>query len=150
MFLIGLYAGKKRFFQRINELKPSLTKLWVVAGFCGIAGNAVFVWAYHLQNLFVPNLYNVVYAGTQILAVPGMTLFYILSFCLVAGSQFGTKLFRLFAPMGKIALSNYVLQSLIQNILLFGFGFGLYGTVSPAQGILWCLGIYSAQLIFSH
>ncbi len=150
MFLLGLYAGKKKVFQRLGELKSLLKKWWVVTGVMGLVGNAFFVWAYHLQNLFVPNGYNVVYAVMQIVSVPTMTFFYICSFCLIANHISGQKVLHLFAPMGKIALSNYVMQSLIVNLILFGFGLGLYGKISPANGLLWCIGIYGFQLLFSH
>jgi uncharacterized protein len=150
MFLLGLYAGKRKIFQRLDELKPILKKWWVVTSVLGFGGNVLFVWAYHLQNVFVPNSYNVVYAFMQILSVPTLTLFYVCSFCLLAQRVSGQKLLHLFAPMGKIALSCYVMQSLLVNLILFGFGLGLYGKISPAQGLLWCLGIYGFQLVFSH
>jgi len=150
MFLLGLYAGKKRFFQRLGELNPLIWKLWIVTAIFGFGGNVIFVWAYHLQNLFVPNEYNVIYAFMQILSVPSLTTFYVCSFALLSQNISGQKLLSIFAPMGRIALTNYVMQSLIISLILFGFGMGYYGKIAPSWGILCCLGIFSFQLLFSH
>lgn len=47
-------------------------------------GTIVFVWAYHHQNLFVPNIYNVIYSAFHVISVPTMTLFYITGFYLLS------------------------------------------------------------------
>ena len=57
---------------------------------------------------------------------------------------------ELLAPMGKIALTNYVMQSLFCNILLFGFGFGLYGKISPSEGLVFCILIWLIQMLLSN
>ncbi len=56
---------------------------------------------------------------------------------------------RRLAAVGRMALSNYLLQSLIMVILFFGYGFGLFGHIGRAK--LWwiVLGIWMFQLYFS-
>jgi len=53
------------------------------------------------------------------------------------------------APVGRMALTNYLTQSVLYLILFTGVGFGLYGEVGPA----WCVGlaviIFAAQMAFS-
>jgi len=54
-----------------------------------------------------------------------------------------------FSAIGKMALSNYLLQSAIGVMLFYSVGFGLAGDISPA----WCyvigIGIFIFQIIFS-
>jgi uncharacterized protein len=48
--------------------------------------------------------------------------------------------------VGRTAFSNYILQTLIATTLLYGHGFGLFGSVSRVGQILICLGIWIVQL----
>ncbi|MBK6611431.1 MAG: DUF418 domain-containing protein [Sphingobacteriales bacterium] len=150
MFLLGLYAGKKQYFQRIEELKSKIKYIFYLSGILGITGNIVFVWAYFHQNLFVPNIYNVINSIFHFIAVPTMTIFYITGIYLLSKVRVGEVIVELLAPMGKIALTNYVMQSLFCNILLFGFGFGLYGKISPSEGLVFCILIWLIQMLLSN
>ncbi|EMD83204.1 DUF418 domain-containing protein [Pacificimonas flava] len=63
----------------------------------------------------------------------------------------GTRLQRLFAPAGRMALTNYIGQTLICQWWLFpGFGLGLHGRLSIAQ--LWGVAavILAVQLVASR
>ena len=48
-----------------------------------------------------------------------------------------------------MALSNYLLQSLIATTLFYGYGFGLFGQVGPALGLLITIAIFTAQIPLS-
>lgn len=50
---------------------------------------------------------------------------------------------------GRMALSNYLMQSVIVTTLAFSYGFGLYGKISPLHGIFLTVLIYVFQLFFS-
>lgn len=54
------------------------------------------------------------------------------------------------APVGRMALTNYLCQSVILMLLLQGFGLGLGAALSHAQLFGVCLGIMLAQLLFCH
>lgn len=59
-------------------------------------------------------------------------------------------LFRLFRPVGQMALSNYLLQSLICGIIFYGPGLGLYGKLER-QDIYYIAGlILCLQIAMSH
>lgn len=54
-----------------------------------------------------------------------------------------------FAAVGRMAFSNYVLQTLLCTALFFGWGLGWYGTLSRSQ-TMWCvLAISAVQIVFS-
>ncbi|MEO8368280.1 MAG: DUF418 domain-containing protein [Candidatus Solibacter sp.] len=54
-----------------------------------------------------------------------------------------------FAAAGRMAFTNYLTQSLILALLFYGYGFGLFGQLDPAAGLLITLALYAAQLWFS-
>lgn len=53
------------------------------------------------------------------------------------------------APMGRMALTNYIMQSLILTTLFYGYGFGLFGQVSRAPQMLIVVAILAFQLVIS-
>lgn len=56
---------------------------------------------------------------------------------------------RALAAVGRTALSNYLLQSLICTFIFYGFGLGLYGSVERIGQISIVVGVWVLQLVFS-
>lgn len=54
-------------------------------------------------------------------------------------------LLRLFAPAGRMAFTNYIVQSLVFGWVFFGYGLGLLGRVSAATALAWGIVAYAAQ-----
>lgn len=48
-----------------------------------------------------------------------------------------------------MALSNYLLQSVVCTTLFYSYGFGLFGQVGPAAGVLLSCAIYALQIPLS-
>src|SRR6218665_414037 len=59
-------------------------------------------------------------------------------------------LFALMRPVGQMAFTNYLAQSLICGIIFYGVGFGLYGKLELYQVYLIAGGIWILQIIWSH
>jgi uncharacterized protein len=62
----------------------------------------------------------------------------------------GPRLVRWLAPVGRMALTNYLTQSLICSLIFYGFGFGLFDRIGAAAGAGLAIAIYLAQCIASH
>ena len=56
----------------------------------------------------------------------------------------------LFAAAGRMALTNYLLQSLIFTTLFYGYGFGLFNRLSSARVVPLGLLVFVCQLYFSR
>lgn len=56
---------------------------------------------------------------------------------------------RVLAPAGRMALTNYLMQSIICVVYFYGFGLGHWG-MPRAQQVLFVLVVYAAQIAFSH
>lgn len=56
---------------------------------------------------------------------------------------------RPFASVGRMALTNYVMQSVICTMIFYGHGFGLFGEVSRVGQLGFVLGVWVFQLIVS-
>lgn len=62
----------------------------------------------------------------------------------------GKGLWLLFAPLGRLSLSNYLVQSVVCAVLFYYTGFGLFGQLSRMQLLLTAVIIITLQLMISH
>ena len=53
------------------------------------------------------------------------------------------------AAAGRMALTNYLTQSLVFSMLFYGYGFGLFGRLTTAPAALLGVAVYAGQLWFS-
>ncbi len=51
--------------------------------------------------------------------------------------------------VGRMALTNYLLQTVVCTTLFYGYGFGLYGKIGIAGGIFLTVVIYALQIPLS-
>lgn len=56
---------------------------------------------------------------------------------------------KVLAPFGRMALTNYLTQSLIQASFFYGWGLGQYG-MGRASQLAFAIGIVCLQVVFSH
>ena len=60
------------------------------------------------------------------------------------------KILGVLAPAGKMALTNYLMQSLIASTVFFGYGLGFWNQWGRADLAIFVLVVFIAQVIFSH
>lgn len=85
------------------------------------------------------------YEGPMILLALG----YFTGLLLLLGRERGSALLAKVAPMGRMALSHYLAQSLVCTWAFSGHGLGLWGKIPPAGVILGGMGLYGIQLAAS-
>lgn len=82
-------------------------------------------------------------------AGPLVSLAYLSGISLLVDSGRCRLLTRSLANVGRMALTNYLLQSLIATTIFYFYGFGLFGETSRSQRVLIVLGVYAAQVALS-
>ncbi len=65
------------------------------------------------------------------------------------GHPIAADLLKVFAPVGRMAFSNYILQSLIFGFIFFGYGLGYFGRLGAAHTLLIGLAVYTMQIVLS-
>lgn len=58
--------------------------------------------------------------------------------------------FSLFRPVGQMAFTNYLMQSLICGLLFYGVGWGWYGHLERYEIYIVVAAIWMVQIIYSH
>ncbi len=56
----------------------------------------------------------------------------------------------MFAPIGRMAFTNYVLQSIIFGFIFFGYGLGQWGQMGATAALGLGVAVYIAQMFFSR
>jgi len=79
-----------------------------------------------------------------------LSLFYLSSIAYAMSFVSGSKILGIFAPAGKMALTNYLMQSLIASTVFFGYGLGFWNQWGRANLALFVIGVFATQVIFSH
>lgn len=149
-FLLGLWVGRRKFFDNFDVNKPFFKK---VMWWC--LGVNVFIIAFLLTlvlgkyfeklgtwgNLLGNTLYNI-HCVT-------MTVFYITSISLLLNLKSMRWILDKFSAVGKMGLTNYLLQSAIGVILFYGIGFGLAGEFNAGWCYLIGIAIFILQIVVS-
>ena len=88
-------------------------------------------------------------AVTYAISVVPLSLAYVATFCLYWKKKPVSKL-RFLAPVGRMALTNYIMQTVLCIIIFYGVGYGFGGDIGPS--VFWpiALGIYILQIIYSN
>jgi uncharacterized protein len=60
------------------------------------------------------------------------------------------SLVRWLPCVGRMALTNYIAQSLICTTIFYGHGFGLFGRVGRFRQLVFVLGVWAIQIAFSN
>jgi uncharacterized protein len=62
----------------------------------------------------------------------------------------GNSKLKLLAPLGRMAMTNYLMQTIIGITIYYGVGFGLGGKIGPSFFIPIGLGVYVLQIAYSN
>ncbi|MFI6739918.1 DUF418 domain-containing protein [Nonomuraea sp. NPDC050451] len=141
--LIGLAVGKLGAMRDLSAHTSTLRKLQWTGFTVGLAGAFVYTTsAWHgtmhkfwgeAVDLVTAPLLAAAYAATFLRLLPYMP-----------------RIARALAAPGRMALSNYLAQSMICSLIFTGYGLALVDRVSPPLEVLIALGIFVCQVFYSH
>ncbi|MDP3463086.1 MAG: DUF418 domain-containing protein [Bacteroidales bacterium] len=149
MFLLGMIFMRKGMLTQPALHKSFFKKLLTYTLPVGLAG-AYILASYSPQiSQSDPGWLNVLVMFSHTQGGTALALSYLALIVMCSqANRFGWLRQKL-ASTGRMALTNYLMQSIIVTTLCFSYGLGLYGKVSPLQGIFISLTIYIIQLFLS-
>jgi uncharacterized protein len=98
---------------------------------------------------FRPSLAGFVQQTAGSLAMPALAGAYASLIALGFLSPAGRKYLDWAGAIGRTALSNYLLQTVVATMLFYSYGLGLFGSMGPAVGLIPTFAIYAAQIPLS-
>jgi uncharacterized protein len=152
-FLLGMYTGRKRWFENTDTAKPILIKIckncaWLMLGSLVIAmgmfGLDALLKLGWQQNPIAGFIFSIFYdlfnAALVCIYISGLTL-------LMYKPRWQKRLFP-FSTVGKMALTCYLMQTAVGLLLFYHVGFGLVGKTTQWQNWLITFVFFIIQSLF--
>jgi uncharacterized protein len=141
MFLLGMVAARRRLFSDLTGQESFLRQAQWIGFPVGLAGGAVYAALGAAGNTWGTTV--------SVLTAPFLTAAFVATLVRLMHAP-GTAWIRtVLAPVGRIALTNYLAQSVVGIILFTGVGLGLAGRVSPPLLFLLAFVIFTGQVAVS-
>lgn len=147
-FLLGLYVGRLQLFRNFMDQKKLVKNvLWgsvvlfvvsiglIIAIFSQLGPEVKFDNWVAMFGLTALDLNNI-----------GMTFIIMASFVILYRKQKTGKWLATFAPYGRMALTNYVFQSIVGTFIFFGWGLGYLGELRNIYTFLFSIVIILVQM----
>ncbi len=143
LFLLGALAGRTGLFNRPNRR----TWLLILAAALPLALVFKGFYAYwFLTDTFHPFSRGFSFA----LGGPALMFVYLSGLTLLLQGEAWRRRLRLFGAAGRMALSNYLGQSLICTLLFNGYGLGFWGELDLTVTLPLVLAVFALQAVFSY
>lgn len=149
MFFFGMYFWKTRIFTHTTENIARIRKIALISLLIGLTGTIIAIFG----KLFIDGgespWYFVQYGGL-FMSAPSISIFYIMSLLLLLeNKQRLRRVAQILQPVGKMALTNYLMQTVICTFIFYSYGLGMFGKLGPFYWIAITVSIYVVQIILS-
>lgn len=145
-FLVGLAAGRRGVLAESHRYRPQLLRLIGYGLPVGLAGS---VFSAMCGKGPLEPRWSDVGMAVEVLTAPALTVAYACGLLLLLSTRHGRGIGNLLAPAGRMALTNYLTQSLVMALVFTGYGLALYGRAGTATVLAGCCVLYAAQLMLS-
>jgi len=141
-FLLGLFAGKEKLYERNHTNIVRMKNWWKISLFLGLI--TVCLNGLALLTKFDD---SIAYFLTSLSGL-FLAVFYLTTSYLFSSRTFFKKILSPFQYVGRMSLTNYLAQSVI--VIFFFRFFQLYNTLTLTEGLLISVAIFFIQLCFSY
>jgi uncharacterized protein len=150
LFLLGMWVWRAGIVQRLDEYKPVLKR---VCSWCIPVGLAMSVYVAIVQAVLPPGTVSLWGWFAGVLWLPGSHILsagYVSGLALLYLREDWRRFLLPFAAVGRMALTDYLMQSVLCTLFFYHYTTGLYGRIGPAIGLIPTFLLYGAQVVFSN
>lgn len=147
LMLLGYAAARKGWLARTPPAGRTVRRLAWAALLVGLPGATAYALSSQMvydSPWVLPGL------ALALLTSPFLSTGYALVLVRLLRGRAGTGLQAALAPAGRMALSNYLLQSLLCSFIFYGYGLGLMGRLPPLAVLGVAAAIFAAQCAASR
>jgi uncharacterized protein len=150
MFLVGFLSARMGIFTNyMNHLNLFRKIFWWGLG-VGLVTNILYTISYQYAILMLPDGWSLLASSMHTFGGISLGLCYVSGFTILFIHGKAGFLAKYLAPVGRMALTNYLLQSIITALLFHSYGFALFGKIEFWQGIVLTAIIFVMQILFSR
>jgi len=145
--LLGYAAARKGWLARTPPAARTVRGLAWAALLVGLPGATAYALSSQMvydSPWVLPGL------ALALLTSPFLSTGYALVLIRLLRGRAGTGLQAALAPAGRMALSNYLLQSLLCSFIFYGYGLGLMGRLPPLAVLGVAAAVFAAQCAASR
>ena len=150
MFLIGFWAAKMRLANEFKNKAEFFKKVFWWCFCTGIAANFIYLFTDQYINFNSPDFKTLLSYSMSIWGGVTLGLCYVSGIVLIHIQGKKNIFEKYFVPVGRMALTNYLIQSVICSLLFHSYGLGLYGKIETWQAIILTVFIFTIQAIYSR
>ena len=133
LFMFGMLAGRKRLFEQSEDNKSFWNKTLIVASISFI------ILFFIKSNLGGWITSKAVHRPLETIETSWTNMAFMMvlvsGFVLLFQTKILYRTLNIFSPMGRMSLSNYIMQSIVGSFIYYGFGLALY----QYTGATYCL-----------
>jgi len=150
-FLLGLALWRIGILRDTTGRVRSVRRIFHAAFWFGIAFSLVpFAWFAHIPKPWEAGWRGMLLRGLFQAGPLTLALGYFMGILLLLQRERWSRWLSHLAPMGRMALTNYLTQSLVCTWIFNAHGLGLWGRIPPAGYILGGIGLYGCQIALSR
>jgi uncharacterized protein len=153
-FMLGAAIGRSGILDEIPRFLPLLRRIAWTAIPAGLAAGFVVRMLYTKEWTPLGDDATWVVIGEALRSPAALLLAagYCAGVVVALQKPWGKTLFGAFAPVGRMALTNYLAQGLLYGFVLYGVGpgLGLAGQIGAFTVMLICIVFFAFQTVFSH
>lgn len=146
LFIIGYVIGRNRLYARIAENKPYISKAFFIGLSIGFPSSILYAISATSAHRWGLTVHSLLYA----LSAYPTALAYITAFCLLYLCRPNSLFFGLLSKPGRMALTNYLSQSILGIVIYYGIGFSFGLSMGLWQIELTALTVFLFQILISH
>lgn len=149
LFLLGAYFGRQKLIERAGQKRGLFIRLIVGSFVIGMGFNILFIWA----MINMPPQVGTFWSFAINLGKSGSGVCFALMYTAIISLMMLSSVKRFLAwlaPVGRMALTHYLLQSLIGTWVFYGHGLGLMTNFSYILQIVFVIVLFAIQTVFSH
>ncbi len=145
LFLLGFCIGRNRLYADLSGLMPQLKRIACYGFIVGVPLSFIYAWSAMNGRPWGLGTHAVLYFTS----VFPLGFAYVAGICLCYLRRPQWKGFRFSAMPGRMALTNYIGQSVFGMLLFYGIGFGFGAGVGLVYVVLIAAGVWIVQALFS-
>jgi len=147
MFVLGLWTVRTGLALSPSDHRATLARWSMIGLGVGLPANLIAAWALENWPYIPPSVGGLLGTAMQGVGVPMLALGYAATVALLVVD--GRRFITVFAPVGRMALTNYLMHSIICVVLSYGFGFGLWWHTGASRAMAIAAAIIVVQIPLS-
>jgi uncharacterized protein len=149
LMLLGCYVCRRGALRSpAARMKMARTALpWLLS--VGVAGMVISAWLYHFVAADSNLLTMIENLAFWPIGAPALGLGYVAIITLLLEKDACRRVLLPFAPVGRLALTNYLFHGFVIAAFTYQWGLGLYGEMGPFWGLMAVFAIFPLMIIAS-